>query len=79
MRINLDKVVTCHERLKHLKYMISYWSRDSLGGSDLVGQGVTIRIRKFLVQTPQGTRPGLGTQHHYKAPDDLGVEIVKTK
>ena len=33
----------------------------------------------FLVQTPLGTRPGLGTQPHYEAPGDLQVEIAKTQ
>ena len=36
-----------------------------------------IRTRRFLVQTPLGTWPGLGTQLHYEAPADLRVELVE--
>ena len=42
-----------------------------------MGYGVTIRIGRFLVQTPLGARPGLGTQPRYEAPGDLWVEIVE--
>ena len=42
-----------------------------------MGYGVTIRIGRFLVQTPLGTRLGLGTQPRYEAPGDLWVEIVE--
>ena len=38
-----------------------------------------IRIARFLVQIPLGTRPGLGTQICGEAPGDLWVEIVKTQ
>ena len=31
----------------------------------------------FPVQTPLGAWPGLGTQPHYEAPNDLQVENVK--
>ena len=41
------------------------------------GEDVAIRIVTFLVQTPLGSRPGLGTQPRYKAPGDLRVEYVK--
>ena len=44
-----------------------------------MGSGITIRIRKFLVQTPLGPRVGLRTQPCYKAPRDLQVKIVKTQ
>ena len=40
---------------------------------------VTIRVRKFPVQTPLGTRPILRTQPHAEVPGDLRVEIVKTQ
>ena len=30
-----------------------------------------------MVQTPLGTRPGLGTQPQYKAPSDLQVKMLK--
>ena len=38
-----------------------------------------IKVRRFLVQTPLGAWPGLGTQPRYEAPGDLWVEIVKEK
>ena len=41
--------------------------------------GVVIRIGRHSVQTPLCARPGLGTQPHYKAPDDLQVKIVQTQ
>ena len=59
--------------------MISHYSLDNLGENDVVGQGVTIRIGRYLVQIPQGTRLGLGSQPRYKATGDLWVEIVKTQ
>ena len=48
-----------------------------LGESGLVGSYVVIRIGRFPLQTPLGTRPGLGTQLCGKAPGDLWIEIVK--
>ena len=48
-----------------------------LGESGLVGSYVVIRIGRFPVQTPLGTRPGLGTQLCGEAPSDLWIEIVK--
>ena len=45
--------------------------------SALVGQGIVIRIRKFLVQTPLGTWPGIEAQHRYKASGDLQGKNVK--
>ena len=45
--------------------------------SGLVGSGVVVRIGRFLVQTPLGARPGIGTQPRYEAPGDLQVENVK--
>ena len=45
--------------------------------SGLVGSGVVVRIGRFLVQTPLGARPGIGTQPRYEAPGDLRVENVK--
>ena len=33
-------------------------------------------IETFLVQTPLGAWPGLGTQRHYKALGSLQVEIT---
>ena len=41
-----------------------------------MGEGVAVRIR-FPVQTPQGARPGLGTQQHYEALSDLRLRIVE--
>lgn len=38
------------------------------------GYGIALRIGRLLVQI----RQGLGMQSHYKAPDDLWVEIVET-
>ena len=37
-----------------------------------------LRIGRFAVQTPQGARPGLGTQPRYEVPNDFRVEIVQT-
>ena len=46
----------------------------------LLGQGVAIGIRRFLVQTPLGAQVGLGTQPHYKTPNGLHVsETVPSK
>ena len=50
-----------------------------LGESGLVGDDVVIRIERFLVQTPLGARPALGTQPLYEAPGDSRFEIVKTQ
>ena len=50
-----------------------------LGESGLVGQGGVIRIGRFLVQTPLGARPGLGTQPRFEAPGDLRAKIVNTQ
>ena len=47
------------------------------GESDLVGLGIVIRIKTFPVQTPSEAWLGLGTQHHYKAPNDLRAKNVK--
>ena len=50
-----------------------FWKRfckKTLGETGLVGQGIVIRIGRFLVQTPIGTWSGLGTQPRY-------IEIVK--
>ena len=44
-----------------------------------MGEGVVIRIGRFLVQTPLGARPDLGTQPHYEAPVDLWVENALIK
>ena len=41
---------------------------------DLVSKGVAIRIVRFLVRTPPGAQPHLGTQTCYEAPGDLWVE-----
>ena len=38
-----------------------------------------IRIERFQVQTPLGTRPGLGTQPCYEVPGDLWAEYIKCK
>ena len=40
---------------------------------------IGIRIGRFLVQTPLGAQPGLGTQPRYEAPSDLRVESVETQ
>ena len=48
-----------------------------MGGNGLVGQGIAIRIGRFLVQTPLGAQPGLETQPHYKAAGDLQVNLYK--
>ena len=42
-----------------------------------MGEGITIRIRKFQVQTPVGAWPGFGTQLRYEASGDLQVKIVE--
>ena len=54
-----------------------HWYSRQLGESGLVGSYVVIRIGRFPVQTPLGTRPGLGTQLCGEAPGDLWIEIVK--
>lgn len=38
---------------------------------NLMGEGVVIRIRRFLAQIPLGTWLGYGTQPYSKAPSDL--------
>ena len=43
---------------------------------DCLSAGFTIRIVRFLVQTPLSTQPGLVTQPGYKIPGDIWVEIV---
>ena len=43
------------------------------GESGLVGSGVEMRIRRFLVQTPLGASLGLRTHPRYEAPGDLRV------
>ena len=47
--------------------------------SGLVGQGITIRIKSFLVQTPLGSWLGLETQSCWKTSSDFQVKIVKTQ
>ena len=44
-----------------------------------MGSGNVIRIKRFPVQIPLDTWPGLGTQPHFGAPGDLQVKIVKMK
>lgn len=39
--------------------MTSHWSRDNLGDSDIVAPSITIRIERFLIETPQQTWPSL--------------------
>ena len=51
---------------------------DTRRGEWSSGLSVVIRIGRFLVQTPLGTRPGLGTQPRYKIPCDIRIENVKT-
>ena len=41
-----------------------------------MGSGIGSKIGKFLVQTPLGAWPGLGTQPHYEAPGDLQVKLA---
>ena len=43
----------------------------------LVGEGILVGIRMFLVQTPPCAWPGLATQPHYEAPGDFWVKNVK--
>ena len=43
----------------------------------LVGQGIAIRIGRFLVQTPLGAQPGLEAQPPYKAAGELHVNLYK--
>ena len=50
----------------------------SIKFSSLFKLGIVIRIGRFLVQTPLGARPGLGTQPRYKIPGNHQVEYVKT-
>ena len=40
-------------------------------------QSISIRIRRFPVQTLLGAQLDLGTQPHCKAPGDLQVKIVR--
>ena len=47
--------------------------------SGLVRQGITIRIKSFLVQTPLGSWLGLETQSCCKASGDFQVKILKTQ
>ena len=49
------------------------------GRGSPVGSGVTTRIRRFPVQTSQGSWLGLGTQPRYVALGDVLVEIGKTQ
>ena len=42
-----------------------------------MGYSIVVRIGRFPVQTPLGTRLGLGTQPCYKAPGDILIENVK--
>ena len=37
----------------------------------IINKGVTIRIRRFLVQIAPGARPGSGSQPCYEVPGDL--------
>ena len=41
------------------------------GESGPVGYCIAIRVGRFPVQTPLGTRPGLEAQSHYEVPGDL--------
>ena len=80
VRIKVGKVAICHERLQHSNHMISCLPRGnlreiSLGESSII----TIKIRRFSVQTLQGTPLALETQLCYEAPIDLRVKIVKTQ
>ena len=62
MRIKLGKVAICHERLQHSNHMISRLPRGNLGESSLGGSSIIIiKIRRFSVQTLQGTRLALET------------------
>ena len=45
----------------------------------LVSKDVVIRIGRFPVQTPPGTRLGLGTQPRYEASGDHWAKVVKTQ
>ena len=47
--------------------------------SGLVGQGITIRIRRFLVQTLLGAKQDLETQPSCEAPDEFWVEVVTSQ
>ena len=38
---------------------------------------VSIKIGRFSVQIPPGTRPGLGTQPRYEALGNVQFELVK--
>ena len=71
---------------KHLRQTLFFNKGKSLflrtpfemcGESGLVGKGVVMRIRRFVVQTPSGAWPGWGTQPRYEAPGDLRVGYVK--
>ena len=59
--------------------LLLIFCRHPLFISDLMGQGVVIRIGRFPGRTPLGARPGLGTQPRCKAPSDPRVEYVKRK
>ena len=39
-----------------------------------MGQGVTFRIGRILIQTQLGSRPSFGTQHGYEAAYDFRAE-----
>ena len=41
-----------------------------------MGQGVTFRIGRILIQTQLGSRPSFGTQHGYEAAYDFQAESV---
>ena len=47
------------------------------GESDLVGLGIVIRIKTFLVQIRLEAWLASRTQHRYEAPDDLHAKNVK--
>ena len=45
--------------------------------SGLVGLEVGIRIGRFLIRTPLGVQPNIGTRPRYEAPSDLRDELVE--
>ena len=47
------------------------------GESGTVGWGIAIGIKRFPVQSPLGTQPGLIRDPTSLAPSDLWVEIVQ--
>lgn len=61
--------------LVKVKRRLALWT----GESGLVDLGVRFRIGMIPVQTPLGTRSGLGTQPHYKTSGDLRVEQVSIR